>query len=57
MNPASYGLENTANLYFPSVDQTYETERVGAWLISPLPDTRTVSRPRSGNDEACVDKE
>ena len=57
MNPASYGLENTANLYFPSVDQTYETERVGAWLISPLSDPRTVSRPRSGNDEACVDKE
>ena len=33
VNPASYGLENTANLYFPSVDKTYESERVGAWLI------------------------
>ena len=33
VNPASYGLENTANLYFPSVDRTYESERVGAWLI------------------------
>ena len=33
MNPASYGLENTANFYFPSMDKTYESERVGAWLI------------------------
>jgi len=55
VNPASYGLENTANFYFPSMDKTFVSERVGAWLISPLPDPSTVSR--SGNDEACVDKD
>jgi len=57
VSPASYGLENTANFYFPSMDQTYESERVGAWLISPLADHSTVSRSRSGQDEACVDQD
>ena len=33
VNPASYGLENTANFYFPSMDKTFVSERVGAWLI------------------------
>ena len=33
VDPASYGLENTANFYFPSMDTSVESERVGAWLI------------------------
>ena len=32
VDPASYGLENTANFYFPSMDPV-EGERIGAWLI------------------------
>ena len=32
-DPASFGLENTHNFYFPSMDTTVESERIGAWLI------------------------
>ena len=31
-SPATFGLENTANFYFPSMDPV-EGERIGAWLI------------------------
>jgi len=54
VSPASYGLENTANFYFPSTDNTVQSERVGAWLISPIPDAGTLST--SAHDDVCVDK-
>ena len=33
INPQNYGLENTVNVYFPSLDTRVETDRVGGWFI------------------------
>jgi len=43
INPAKYGLENTDNIYFPSLDSRETGDRLGAWFIKPLHDSQTVS--------------
>jgi len=49
VNAAKYGLENTDNVYFPSLDRRAEGDRLGAWFIKPLQDSKaerkTVSVP------------
>jgi len=36
INPGKYGLENTDNVYFPSLDKRVQTDRLGGWLIKPI---------------------
>jgi len=43
INPTNYGLENTENIYFPSLDRKEEGERIGAWFIKPVQDSQTLS--------------
>ena len=33
VNPGDYGLEDTVNVYFPSLDNTDPSDRVGGWFI------------------------
>jgi hypothetical protein len=40
INPAKYGLENTENVYYPSLDRGEEGDRLGAWFIKPVPATQ-----------------
>ena len=32
-NPSTYGLQNTINVYFPSLDESLDTDRIGGWYI------------------------
>ena len=32
-DPAHYGLENTANIYFPPLNPAADTDRIAGWFI------------------------
>ena len=61
INPAKYGLENTENVYFPSLDRREEGDRLGAWFNKPVPATQedrvTASAPGedSCSSDGCAD--
>ena len=62
-NPLKYGLENTENIYFPSLDKRSASDRLGGWFIKPLnrrTGTDTVSKqnqaPNTCNAENCMDE-
>ena len=33
INPSSYGLQNAINVYFPPLDTSVDTDRIGGWYI------------------------
>ena len=58
IDPAKYGLENTVNVYFPSLDpKANPDDKVAGWFVKPVKPKsarNTVSKVKDGGDsEAC----
>jgi len=56
IDPAKYGLENTVNVYFPTLDPRANPEdKVAGWFIKPLSERNTVSQVKDNSDGQTCD--
>merc|ERR1712126_81829 len=54
INPSSYGLQNAINVYFPPLDASIDTDRIGGWYIKSEKSS-TISK-KTEVDDTCQDK-
>jgi len=54
INPSSYGLQNAINVYFPPLDTSIDTDRIGGWYIKSEKSS-TISK-KTQVDDTCQDK-
>merc|ERR1719187_2926884 len=51
--PEKYNLENTQNIYFRSLDRRVDSDRLGAWFISPVGKIPRSDASSGTKDDSC----